>query len=58
MRTIILGLCLLIITLTTQNFYMQQEIAAALKAEKYNKQIIEKFSAQIRNFYQENAEQQ
>lgn len=52
MRTIIIGLCTLIITLMVQNFYVQQELEAVLTGRKYDYKIMEKFSDQLYHMYQ------
>lgn len=47
MRTIIFGLCTLILAMTVQNLYLYQSLEAAIKAQEYDTKIINKFSDEL-----------
>lgn len=47
MRIIVIALCVLIITLTVQNHYLQQNLQAAFEGDYYSSKMLETYAKEI-----------
>lgn len=47
MRIIILGLCTLIIALTVQNLYLQEDLNEMFRGQKYDYKIMNKYADEL-----------
>lgn len=47
MRIIVIALCVLIATLTVQNYYLKENLTEAIRGESFYSRMIEKYSAEL-----------
>lgn len=47
MRIIVIALCVLIATLTVQNYYLQENLTEAVRGESFYSKMIEKYSSDL-----------
>lgn len=47
MRIIVIALCVLIATLTVQNYYLQQNLQAAFEGDYYSSKMLETYAKEI-----------
>lgn len=47
MRIIVIALCVLIATLTVQNYYLQENLTEAFRGDTYSSKMLEKYATEL-----------
>lgn len=47
MRIIVIALCVIIATLTVQNYYLQENLTEAFRGDSYSSKMLEKYATEL-----------